>query len=66
MDHEQKRKSNHEADIQNENVGTEGYNVTYSKARENKEKQLKEARDRKANENNPNNPNYKGLKKGIK
>lgn len=66
MGHEQKKKRNHEADIKNDNKGTEGYNITYLKAIENKEKQLKEARDRKANENNPNNPNYKGLKKGIK
>lgn len=46
------KKSNHEADIKNPNKGTDGINLTYQKALDNR-----------ANYLNPNNPNYKGGKK---
>ncbi|PKG52335.1 hypothetical protein [Olleya sp. 1-3] len=69
-----KKKSHHQADIENPNLKTEGQNVTYAKNRKNTEKQLREhaekkrlqekkERDDRANRLNPNNPNYIAPKK---
>lgn len=71
---ESKKQNNHEADIENPNPKTKGQNVTYTKNRKNREKQLREhaekkrleeklARDKRANRLNPNNPNYIAPKK---
>lgn len=42
-----KKKSNHEADIENPNPKTKGKNVTYAKNRKNREKQLRENAEKK-------------------
>ena len=69
-----KKKSHHQADIENPNLDTERENVTYTKNRKNREKQLREnaekkrlqekkERDNRSDQLNPNNPKYKGPKK---
>ena len=69
-----RKSENHEADIENVNLGTSGRNIANKKNVDNRARQLKleaekkrlkekQERDKRANELNPNNPNYKGKKK---